>query len=93
MIFKLIHYQSLTPSLVRIFLAPQDKLLNYQAGQYLEILYPDNTFQPFSIANAPKKEGWIELHLRHLPNDQPTVDMLKRLQEKKMYSDMLIEEK
>lgn len=73
--------RSLTPNLVQVFLRPQEsKNLCYRAGQYLEILYPNNTWQPFSIANAPDNLGRIELHIRHLRSDALTAALLQQLQ-------------
>lgn len=74
--------KSLTATITQVFLQPKSLALSYQAGQYLEILYPTGEFQPFSIANAPQHDNRIELHIRHLPNDPATLDFLHYLQNK-----------
>lgn len=64
-------------NLFLIILAPQlQSSLNYQAGQYIEIQYPNGEFHPFSIANAPALDHHIELHIRSQANDRPLLEFL-----------------
>lgn len=53
----------LTDSIVRVVLIP-DEYITYQAGQYLQILFPDESYS-YSIANAPLGAHKYELHIRH----------------------------
>ncbi|MCL5272411.1 MAG: NAD(P)H-flavin reductase [Gammaproteobacteria bacterium] len=53
----------LTDSIMQLVLAP-DEFVNYQAGQYLNILFADEEFS-YSIANAPLGSHKYELHIRH----------------------------
>ena len=53
----------LTDSILQLVLAP-DEYVEYQAGQYLQILY-DNEALSYSIANAPLGSHQYELHIRH----------------------------
>jgi CDP-4-dehydro-6-deoxyglucose reductase len=48
---------------MRLVLAPQE-FVEYQAGQYLKILFGDEEFS-YSIANAPLGSHKYELHIRH----------------------------
>jgi CDP-4-dehydro-6-deoxyglucose reductase, E3 len=80
--YKIQNLESLAPTITRLLLSPiADDCLHFQAGQYLEILYPDHTYQPFSIANAPQTNGIIELHIRHLPGDLATAALLDQLEQ------------
>lgn len=80
MLYKLENLLWLKDNLVRVLLRPKtEEKLQFQAGQYLEILYPDNSYQPFSIANAPNAEKILELHIRCLATDYATVDFLQNL--------------
>lgn len=82
MLYKLENLQWLKDNLIRVWLRPETKeYLAFQAGQYLEILYPDSSFQPFSIANAPNVEHTLELHIRCLATDYATIDFLQNLQQ------------
>lgn len=78
-IYRVKKCKALTENILQVFLEPESLALHYQAGQYLEVLYPNNTFQPFSIANAPTLNNQIELHIRHLNTDLPTAAMVKEL--------------
>ncbi|MCL2590539.1 MAG: CDP-6-deoxy-delta-3,4-glucoseen reductase [Betaproteobacteria bacterium] len=40
----------------------------FRAGQYVDILLADGQRRSFSIANAPTKTGWLDLHIRLIPN-------------------------
>ncbi len=48
--------------------------LRFAAGQYLDLILSDGTRRSYSIANAPRLEGAIdlELHVRHLPGGRFT---------------------
>lgn len=48
--------------------------LRFAAGQYVDIMLPDGVRRSYSIANAPKLEGAIdlELHIRHMPGGKFT---------------------
>ena len=40
--------------------------LQYLAGQYIEFILEDGKHRAFSIANAPHKDNFLELHIRHV---------------------------
>ena len=57
----------LAPEVMRITLKlPNAQRLQFLAGQYLEILVPEDKRRAFSIASAPQSEDEIELHIRHV---------------------------
>jgi CDP-4-dehydro-6-deoxyglucose reductase len=46
---------------------PASEHFAFRAGQYIDILLADDQRRSFSIANAPAKTGWLELHIRRIP--------------------------
>ena len=46
---------------------PATEPFTFRAGQYIDILLADGQRRSFSIANAPEKKGWLELHIRRIP--------------------------
>lgn len=36
-------------------------------GQYISLINPDNVTRSYSIANRPDQDGYIELHIRYVP--------------------------
>lgn len=40
--------------------------LHWLPGQYLDVMLDDGRRRPFSIANGPRSDGLIELHVRHV---------------------------
>jgi CDP-4-dehydro-6-deoxyglucose reductase len=46
---------------------PQNKQFNYLAGQYIDILLRDGRRRSFSIANTPRPDGDLQLHVRLVP--------------------------
>ena len=57
----------LTPDVMRIKIKlPSAQRLQFLAGQYLEILLPEDKRRAFSIASTPQCEDVIELHIRHV---------------------------
>lgn len=57
----------LAHDVMRLFLKlPSGKKLNYIAGQYIDIILSDSRHRTYSIANAPREDGMIELHIRNV---------------------------
>lgn len=77
--YRLLEQKKLTQGHLRLLLTPQNLAMAHRAGQYLNILYPNNEWFPFSIANAPQKNNEIELHIRLSPNDLPLQNFLTML--------------
>ena len=60
-------YQGGTRKIVLSLL--EGKNLEFFAGQYLQIVTPEKKF-PFSIANSPKNQKQIELHIKPTPESE-----------------------
>ncbi len=71
------HY--LTPKHLQLLITPQETIMPYEAGQYLELRYPSGDFFPFSIANAPQVDGLIELHIKLSSNDTNTLEFIDQI--------------
>lgn len=61
---------------------PAQERLQYQAGQYIDILLKDGKRRSFSIANAPHRDQFIELHIRHVPGGQFTTHVFAEMRER-----------
>lgn len=46
---------------------PASERLQYLPGQYVDVLLRDGRRRAFSIANAPRENDRLELHIRHVP--------------------------
>jgi NAD(P)H-flavin reductase/hemoglobin-like flavoprotein len=56
-----------------------DKPLPYRAGQYLPVQVPrwPRVWRPYSIANAPRADGLINLHVRAVPGGMVSADLVR----------------
>ena len=52
-----------TPEIVELRLRPVGERLHYWPGQYVEVHAPDGERRPYSIANAPRRDGELALHV------------------------------
>ena len=77
-------FNILNHDLYQVFLSPKKKALSYQAGQYLKITCDDGTHLPFSIANAPQEDGAIELHIKAVPSNRHTTEILNKVSNNNM---------
>ncbi len=60
--------ERLAPDVIEIHLRlPANEHLQFLAGQYIDILLKDGRKRSFSLANAPRDDGMLELHIRHVP--------------------------
>ncbi len=73
-----VQIKPLTTSVLQVFLE-LPSLLNYEAGQYLEIVMTDGRQLPFSIANAPLGSRQIELHIRHTPENAVSGNLISEI--------------
>ncbi len=46
---------------------PANEIMQFMAGQYIEFLLKDGRRRAYSIANPPHEQGFISLHIRHMP--------------------------
>ncbi len=49
---------------------PEGEVLQYLPGQYLDVLMRDGRRRSFSIANAPRPDDRLTLHIRHVPGGE-----------------------
>jgi CDP-4-dehydro-6-deoxyglucose reductase len=70
----------LTDSIMRLVLAA-DMFVDYQAGQYLQILFAEEAFS-YSIANAPLGSHKYELHIRHSLDNPYTQHLFAHIKDK-----------
>jgi len=70
--------EALTDTIKRIVLIP-DSSLNFIAGQYLQIVMGEDDKRPFSIANAPRADGTIELHIGAEPGNQYAGQVIEKM--------------
>ncbi|SDM17537.1 CDP-4-dehydro-6-deoxyglucose reductase [Modicisalibacter muralis] len=59
--------EDLTSDVFRVSLEGRAEAVAHAPGQYLELKLDDETWVPFSIANAHRGDGAIELHIQHWP--------------------------
>lgn len=81
--------ERLGPELMRLFIAlPPGKVLNYQAGQYINIILDDGSKRSFSFAKAPPDpaqpvpaadDGIIELHVRRVEGGRFTTHVFEHM--------------
>jgi NAD(P)H-flavin reductase len=51
---------------------PPTATIRFRPGQYICIVGQDGRLHPFSIANAPRTDGTLELHVGRIPNGRFT---------------------
>lgn len=76
-------FKLLKDNIYQIFLAPQKNHMDYQAGQYLQILCDDGTVVPYSIANAPQADKILELQIKSVPENPRNVEIIEKITQKK----------
>ena len=47
---------------------PARERLQFLAGQYIDIMMKDGQRRSFSLATAPHDDGFLQLHIRHMPD-------------------------
>lgn len=70
--------EALTDTIKRVVLVPEPSL-NFVAGQYLQVMMGEDDKRPFSIANAPRKDGTIELHIGAEPGNQYSGQVIEKM--------------
>lgn len=57
--------EKLTPEVIKVILRlPPGVSLNFIAGQYIDVIGPGGIRRSYSLANAPKADNTLELHIR-----------------------------
>lgn len=77
--------EALTDTIKRVVLIP-DSPIHFTAGQYLQIVMGDEDKRPFSIANAPRADGSIELHIGAEPGNQYAGQVIEKMQKDQVIS-------
>jgi len=70
-----VQIKPLTTSILQVFLELPSPI-EYEAGQYLEIVMADGRQLAFSIANAPLGSHQLELHIRHTPENEVSARLI-----------------
>lgn len=75
--------RELAPAVMAVFLRlPAAEPFNFMAGQYLDIMLPQNRRRSFSIANPPHDAQLIELHIRRVAGGEFTQQLFTGMKEK-----------
>ncbi len=83
-IYDVVNVECIAKEVTQILLRPSNDFhLFYQAGQYVKVIHSNGQISPLSIANAPEKNGLIELHLAHPSDNLPAHDILRMISEEK----------
>ena len=73
----------LAPEVMAVFLRlPSNEEFHFFAGQYLDIMLPQNRRRSFSIASCPGRDELIELHIRKVASGEFTQQLFDGMQEK-----------
>ena len=77
------HMHRLAPEVMAVFLRlPANEEFPFFAGQYLDVMLPQNRRRSFSIANAPDRDQLIELHIRKVASGEFTQQLFEGMKEK-----------
>ena len=61
--------EKLAPDVIKVVLRlPPNVLFNFIPGQYLDVIGPGSVRRSYSLANAPKTDNTLELHIRAVEN-------------------------
>lgn len=71
---KVVHVEKLAPEIIQLTLKPEEPV-SYASGNYIMLGLDTENLRPFSIASAPRDDGLIICHIRHLA-DNETMDKL-----------------
>jgi CDP-4-dehydro-6-deoxyglucose reductase len=65
---RIVRRVPLSPDVMQLVLRlPSTESLEFQAGQYLDVLLEGGRRRSYSVANAPNAGSELELHVRHIP--------------------------
>jgi CDP-4-dehydro-6-deoxyglucose reductase, E3 len=75
--------QLLAPDVMAVFLrTPATEIFHFVAGQYLDIMLPQNRRRSFSIASAPYESQLLTLHVRRVASGEFTQELFSGMKEK-----------
>jgi aquacobalamin reductase/NAD(P)H-flavin reductase len=78
---KVENIEALTKNVSRITLIPS-QTVKFNPGQYLRVILAENDKRPFSIANAPREDGRLELHIGAEPGNKYAGEVLQCIRDK-----------
>ena len=82
---RVIEKRMLADDVVGVWIqSPPANPLRHVAGQYIDILLDGGRRRSFSIANAPRDDGVVELHLRHVPGGRFVEWVINEMPERAM---------
>lgn len=80
---RVVKMEKLTHDVMALYLKlPQNERLQFLAGQYIDILLRDGRRRSFSLANAPHDDGFLQIHVRHVPGGHFSHHVFTEMQEK-----------
>jgi CDP-4-dehydro-6-deoxyglucose reductase len=59
---------------------PPNAAIRFRPGQYISVIGDDGRSHPFSIANAPRADDTLDLHIGRIPNGRFTTHVHQRMQ-------------
>jgi CDP-4-dehydro-6-deoxyglucose reductase len=59
---------------------PPNAAIRFRSGQYISLIDDDGRSHAFSIANAPRADSTLELHIGRIPNGRFTTHVNERMQ-------------
>ncbi|MCU4675825.1 NAD(P)H-flavin reductase [Catenovulum sp. 2E275] len=75
---KVVEISPLTEHVAKVLLKPTEPVV-FIAGQYIELVISENDKRPFSIANSPLDNEYIELHIGAAMSDEWTSAALNHI--------------
>jgi CDP-4-dehydro-6-deoxyglucose reductase len=73
----------LAPEVMAVFLRlPANEEFHFVAGQYLDVMLPQNRRRSFSIASCPGRDELVELHIRRVASGEFTQQLFEGMKEK-----------
>jgi CDP-4-dehydro-6-deoxyglucose reductase, E3 len=78
---RVVKIQKPSPDVAVVTLKPPPTAaIRFRPGQYICVVGQDGRLHPFSIANAPRADGTLELHIGRIPNGRFTSYVQEQLQ-------------
>ncbi|CAK0775443.1 CDP-4-dehydro-6-deoxyglucose reductase, E3 [Gammaproteobacteria bacterium] len=79
---RVVKKEFLAPDVLRLFIkVPESDRLSFLPGQYIEFLLSNNRHRSFSLANSPRNNELLELHVRHVPGGSFTSWLFQEMPE------------
>jgi len=80
-LYELKSIGEVAPSVFEMVVDPGGEAMSFQAGQYVNFLYPDGNAYPFSIASSPEGSGELVFYVRLAPEDYALKSFLLNLEQ------------